>query len=62
MSRSEWTQATAFERVLYARGSRTPVDNPPSVEAEWQIPYFKWYSRAEWEAERRGLLLWPHSS
>ena len=30
--------------------------------AKWQIPYFKWYSRAEWEVERQGLLLWPHSS
>ena len=138
MPRSEWTRAFAFERVQCARGSQTPVDNPPSVEAvlyrwragtgwdrltyrqywsslvcrvkfscrsfscrsiitheyviafvnevlyrratwdryvawhwahlreagwaKWQISYFKWYSRAEWEAERRGLLLWPHSS
>ena len=26
------------------------------------ISDFKWYSRAEWEAERQGLLQWPDSS
>ena len=45
MPRSEWTWAFAFEPVLFARGSRTPVDNPPSVEAV----VYRWRARTGWD-------------
>ena len=44
MPRSEWTRAFAFERVQCARGSRTPVDNPSSVEAV----LYRWRAGTGW--------------